>query len=139
MSDKEEELPPWQQPGNVRRDLERHRGGLLLFLAVVGLGTSFPVGALSFLSLALALEKNLASHVSLMFAWIILLVALTALASSLTAAVLARRDLAEMRSGRVDPAGERETELAYSIGRTCAVVAALACLLQAAALSWAPG
>jgi hypothetical protein len=125
-------------PGNIRRDTEPHRGPLLLGLAVAGLGASAPVGCLSFLSIALAREKKLASHVDLMFAWIILLVALAALAVSLTVALLARHDLAEMRSGRVDQAGEWETETAYFMGRTCALVAALACVLQATALSWAP-
>ena len=79
-SREERHTPPWERPGAVRRDCEPHRGPLLLWLGgagwVCGL-TSLGLVAPAFLGLALGL----------------------------TTQVLARRDLAKMEAGLMDPEG----------------------------------
>jgi len=71
---------PWERPGEVRRDCEPHRGRLLLWLGIA----SWVCGLAS---LALVVP------------------ALLGLALGLTTLVLARRDLAKMEAGLMDPAG----------------------------------
>jgi hypothetical protein len=80
-------VPPWQLPGAIRRDCEPHRGPLLRRLGVLAvwldlLGVLFPPAVLPALPLGVAV-------------W-----------------VMARRDLAGMRLGLVDPGGEADTRQA---------------------------
>ncbi len=90
-------VPPWELPGQFRRDCAPHRAGLLGALA----NTSALVGTLSLVPpFALACAP---------------LGALLGLPLGLTAWVLARRDLAEMRAGRTDPSGEAGTEAARKL------------------------
>jgi hypothetical protein len=80
---------PWEQPGALRRDCEPHRGPLLAILGAVSLtigGLFACLPATSFLALPLAVVTY----------------------------SLARRDLAQMRAGRMDPAGIRQTRRAQA-------------------------
>jgi hypothetical protein len=82
---------PWQRPGAVRRDCQPHRGRLILALG--GLA-EFCGGLACFGALTAPL----------------------AIAAGVTAWLLARRDLALMQQGLMDPLGRRYTELGRSIG-----------------------
>ena len=89
-------VPPWELPGAVRRDCEPHRGELLRWLSRVtaflaAAGVLFIVPALFALPLGAAV-------------W-----------------VMARHDLALMRLGGMDPAGEADTRQA----RVLLLIAAL--------------
>jgi hypothetical protein len=78
---------PWERPGAVRRDCQPHRGHLL--------------GALANLSLALGV---LAAVFGVPF--------LVGLAVSVFTQVLAKRDLARMAAGAMDPRGREQTAAA---------------------------
>jgi hypothetical protein len=93
---------PWERPGAVRRDCAPHRGRLLLALATAAV----VCGGLSILGAPALLTLPLAVAV-----W-----------------VLARRDLARMAAGRMDPAGQPLTAEA----RDRAVVAAIICVIYLA-------
>jgi hypothetical protein len=82
---------PWERPGAVRRDWEPHRGRLIL---AVG-------GIAEFCGMAACLGAVTAP---------------LAIAAGVTTWLLARRDLALMRQGLMDPAGRRSTELGRAIG-----------------------
>ena len=97
-------LEPWDQPGAVRRDCQPHRPELLLRL-----------GSVAFL---LALLSPLAVP--------------GVLAAALGVAVheLGKRDLARMRQGRLDPAGDAGTRRAMwwgDVGIVLAVLGGLFC------------
>jgi hypothetical protein len=103
-------VPPWQLPGAVRRDCEPHRGELLRRLDLV----------------------------AVLLAWAgALLIVPSLLALALVAFIrfLARHDLALMRRGLLDPAGEADTRRA---GRGLVPVALLPLLWWAgvALLVW---
>jgi hypothetical protein len=80
-------VPPWQLPGVVRRDCEPHRGELL--------------GRLSLVTTWLAAAGAL-----------LVVPGLIALAMAVAIRVMARHDLALMRLGGMDPAGEDDTRQA---------------------------
>jgi hypothetical protein len=99
----EKPAPPWERPDCFRLDCEPHRGELLWWLAVVGLAMS----ALSACPLAVVGAG-------------------VALPLSLTTWVLARRDLARMRRGVMDPHGEEMTDMARKFSLAAFAVAAIA-------------
>lgn len=80
--DDREKLPPWEQPGAVRRDCEPHRGELLMHMAAA----SFACAALGCLSWGIT--------------------GILSIALGLSVLILARRDLAAMSAGSIDPSGE---------------------------------
>jgi hypothetical protein len=94
-------VPPWQLPGAVRRDCEPHRVELFQRLSLI---------------------------TSLLAAAGVLLVVPGLLALALAVAVwlMARHDLALMRLGRVDPAGEADTRQARGEAVFAALLAPLA-------------
>jgi hypothetical protein len=79
------DVPPWEEPGAVRRDCEPHRGPFLYHLASIG-----------FVAAALSLICPLFAVISVPF-----LLVLRALAG---------RDLRLMDAGRMDPGGWKLTE-----------------------------
>ena len=81
------DVRPWELPGNVRRDAVPHRGLLLFLLG----GAALVCG---FLSVLLAVP------------------AVVALPLGLAVRRMADHDLHEMRWGRMDPDGRRQTVLA---------------------------
>lgn len=86
MSDQPEDgdEPPWERPGVLKRDCEPHRGGLLRLLGVVSL-------LIGLISLFLVLS------------------AFTGLFLGAVITIVVRRDLAEIREGIRDLAGEADT------------------------------
>lgn len=76
------DLPPWEQPGGVRRDCEPHRGDLLMRMAAA----SFACAALGCLTWGITGVLSIGLGLSVL--------------------ILARRDLVAMSAGRIDPAGE---------------------------------
>jgi hypothetical protein len=98
--------PPWELPGGFRRDCEPHRADLLLWLSGVSL-----------LCCLAALVPCFAG-----------LPALLGVPLGLTTWVLARRDLALMRKGLMDPGGEAGTRKALDDAQ-CAVILPLASAL----------
>jgi hypothetical protein len=78
---------PWERPGACRLDCEPHRSGLLLALGISSLVLGFT-------------------------SWAWLLPAVPGLLLGLYVCILSRRDLKMMRSGLMDPAGERQTRRA---------------------------
>jgi hypothetical protein len=99
---------PWERPGVVRRDVEPHRGRLILALS----GIAEFCGMLACLG---AVTAPLASG------------------AGVTAWLLARRDLALMRQGLMDPAGRRYPELGRTFGLSGA---ALGLFFGAAVMLW---
>jgi hypothetical protein len=75
---------PWEQPGAVRRDVEPHRGGLLLLLGTVSLVCGFLTPGL-------------------------VVPGVVGLPLSVVVLVLGYRDLGRMGQGVLDPAGRAET------------------------------
>jgi hypothetical protein len=103
------DLRPWEQPGEVRRDVEPHRAGLLGALAQAAL---------------------LCGLLSCCF----IFTAPVGLALGVTVWALAAHDLAGMRAGLVDPAGERDTRFAVNYAKgvlaaSCLTFGAVALLL----------
>ncbi len=86
-SDAGEDEAPWERPGGVRRDRERHRGRMLALLGTL----SFGLGIIALLSGVLAIPG---------------------LAFGLYVRTSARRDLTKMKTGEMDPAGEPPTRAA---------------------------
>jgi hypothetical protein len=82
---------PWERPGAVRRDCEPHRGRLILTLG--------------------GLPEFCAA-----FACLLGVTAPLAVGFGVSAWLLARRDLARMREGRMDPEGRQSTELGGTLG-----------------------
>lgn len=81
------DVPPWEQPSAVRRDCQPHRGALLQRLGLLSTWCA-------------------------RFSFILIVPALVALPVGLMVTVLARRDLARMDGGLMDPAGEDQTAAA---------------------------
>jgi hypothetical protein len=90
----QDEVPPWERPGAVRRDCEPDRNWLLGPLG----GFSLACGALSFLPCCFP-------------------VAVVGVPLGLTTWLLARRDLARMRAGEMDRRGAKKTGQAVWEGR----------------------
>jgi hypothetical protein len=117
-------LPPWELPGNFRRDCEPHRAGLLRLLAALIVGAGglcllvstaefWPIPSAALLSLS-ALAG--AAGVTALGIWVW---------------TLARKDVALMRLGLMDPRGEGGT-------RRAGWLAALGALLAAASFLFTP-
>ena len=100
-----DEPRPWERAGAVRRDCLPHRGRLILALG----------GLAEFCGV---------------FACLSVVTAPLAIVFGVTTWLMARRDLARMREGLMDPAGRRYTELGRNLGLSGAGLA----LLGAAAL-----
>ena len=83
---------PWERPGAVRRDCEPHRGTLLMFLGVMGV----LVSGLGIVVFGLAVIGMLLGMMTYR---------------------LARRDLAKVRAGLMDPAGRRPVVQALDLAR----------------------
>src|SRR5262249_18388158 len=95
---------PWELPGAVRRDCAPHRAGLLKMLAAI----SVVCGLLSFC---------------------LVVPSVIGLPCGLLTLILAERDQREMRAGRMDPRGSKETADAGSLG-LFGVVCSLVCPLM---------
>ena len=91
---------PWERPGAVRRDCEPHRARL-----VVALG-----GLAEFCGMLICLVGVTAP---------------LAIGLGVAAWLMARRDLARMRQGLMNPAGRRYTELGGSLGLSGAILGLL--------------
>jgi hypothetical protein len=91
-------VPPWEQPGGFRLDGEPHRGDLLSGLGNTALVAGFFAFALASLGLGLLCLP-------------------VALPLGLAVWAAARRDLARMGRGLMDPRGEDKTEEARLSGR----------------------
>ncbi|HZT80831.1 MAG TPA: hypothetical protein VFA26_11435 [Gemmataceae bacterium] len=100
----EDSRPPWERPGFVRRDCEPHRAGPLALLATVAL-------IFGILSLCVCLP------------------ALIALPMGLGVYAAARRDLALMQAGQMDPDGSARTQTARDMALGGAFTAGMASLL----------
>jgi len=97
----EEDDRPWERPGAIRRDREPHRAALLAVLGGISLAVAGLLVCIPFASL-LSLPPALAIY------------------------ALALHDLAQMKTGRMDPAGQRQVRRA----RARAVAAILVCGLN---------
>lgn len=91
-ADDADDVPPWERPGAVRRDIEPHRAEMLGYMATA--------------SLVCALLGC--------FTWG--LSGIVAVGLTVAICILARRDLKEMAAGRTDPAGETATRQARKRG-----------------------
>jgi hypothetical protein len=86
------DIPPWDEAGAIRRDCEPHRGVLLTQLGSLALALSI-VSIFCLSGFLFSLPLGLA-------VWLV-----------------ARRDLASMEDGQMDPAGLRQTEHAVGDAR----------------------
>jgi hypothetical protein len=114
--DRDDDDCPWERPGG-RRDAEPHRGGLLRALGL----TSLVLGAL---------------------APVLVVPALVALPLGVVVWAVARRDLRQMATGAMDPAGWGQTAEGRDCGPLAAILSLLAvpvALFLAAVLSLRPG
>jgi hypothetical protein len=103
------EKPPWEQPGCFRRDCEPHRAWLLCALSFVGLLSNYLVFIYCFDAVTGGRPRPL--RVGVVMAVMALAVGLFNLGTW----ILARRDLALMRSGLMDPHGEDQTRHARNL------------------------
>lgn len=92
----EAHLPPWEQPGAVRRDCEPHRGDFLAWLSIASSICGAPPSCIYWPPLSLFAHAP----------------SVIGLPLGILVFVLARRDLARMRCGLMDPAGQRSTNSA---------------------------
>ena len=99
----DEDDPPSEQSGAVRRDCESHRGPLLKALGAV----TVVLGLLSFVLLVPGLFGLILYGVVVM---------------------LAQRDLAKMSAGLMDPAGVEETEAARNYAALGGLLSGFGCL-----------
>jgi hypothetical protein len=117
-----DEVPPWERPGAVRRDYEDHRGPLLLVLGVYSTLCGYG-GLLIHLTVLIGgLDPScpVGLHVVALFLATPVLIGLPC---GLLAYGLARGDLARIRSGFIDPSGERATARASSFSTLGVVLA----------------
>jgi hypothetical protein len=129
---------PWEQPGAVRRDCEPHRGRLLaalgraaLVCACLGLGwlvLAFFAGPVSAAALA---RPNLRHPGTAAAVACLALLLLGGLSLGTAVFALARRDLARMAAGLVDPDGAAATALARDRGLVAALLVVMALVLLA--------
>jgi len=94
---------PWEAPGAYRRDCEPHRGDVLQLLG----GVSLMLGCIGFISLGAT--------------------AVVGFPLGLLVLYLARRDLAKMKVGNMDPHGESLTDSAWAQA-CCGALVSLAAL-----------
>jgi hypothetical protein len=111
-----DEERPWERPGAVRRDVLPHRAEFLSKLAVVAVVLAFCT-------------------------WLGGIAGPFCLALSITAWVMATRDLTRMRQGLMDPEGRKMTILARNRAIAATIVALLLMLVWlfiVNVLSWLP-
>jgi hypothetical protein len=99
---------PWEQEGEVRRDCDPHRGGVVLTLGIVGLAV-FPVGFCPCIGLVTLL---------------------VGLGTGIPAWVMGQRDLGRMRRGDMDPQGRGTTLAGMICGIIAVVFAAIGVIIQ---------
>jgi hypothetical protein len=92
------DLPPWETGAAFRRDAEPHRGGVIQAVAIGGMVTPFVSGALWCIPLLPLFGQ------------------LLGLGLSITAIVMAHRDLKRMEKGEVDPEGRGSTHAGLTCG-----------------------
>jgi len=100
----EEEMPPWEQPGALRRDVTPHRGPLLLVLGIL---------SIVFVPMAMC-----CGVIGIAFA-------LAGVGLGTSAWVMGHRDLRKMRQNQLDPRGKGLT----TAGWICGIVGTLLSLL----------
>jgi hypothetical protein len=133
--------PPWELPGNFRRDCEPHRAGLLRLLGVLA---EYAVLATLYAAVDCAAVIGLQSYVPasglevLRVVGLFAALALPGVCLGGLAWWLARKDLARMRRGLVDPGGERLTRDAGRSGAVGALLSALASAFVAAVVLASP-
>jgi hypothetical protein len=116
----EEGMPkPWEEPGAVRRDVESHRAPALLLLA----GFSIVFGLFGYGPLvAWKLDLGAPVYGTALFS-------IVAFPLGLAVKYLARRDLAKMRAGNIDPGGQTQTRTALFLGELGAALSILPLIL----------
>src|SRR5581483_7420476 len=92
---------PWEEPGSCRMDCEPHRANLLMLLATISLTCGL-------LALCVGVPGVIGFPLGLVTTW------------------MARRDLAAMTAGHMDPSGEGEVKRAEVKGATGAGLSLLA-------------
>jgi hypothetical protein len=121
-------VPPWEMPGNFRRDCEPHRASLLIALFFIGLnavGLSCLAGVFCVGHTSRRVDPLPPEPPPLMDLNAIGVgLALVALSLGVFTYILARQDLAGMRKGRVDSRGAPDTRTASYLGATVAVISA---------------
>lgn len=105
-----DEVPPWEEPGAVRRDCEPHRAGVLWYMAMTSL-TCAMFGCCTYGIAGIA-----------------------AVALAVTVLILAGRDLVEMAAGRMDPDGEPDTRSSRRISLLAMFICVWLWVLLAASL-----
>jgi hypothetical protein len=103
-----EERPPWEYRGAVRRDAEPHRGNIVLPLGIVGLIAALLPPPFTLLGLVL----------------------------SITAWVMAQRDLQRMTMGEMDSRGREPTVTGLLCGRIGTVIGGLWLLTFGWCMMW---
>ncbi len=117
MTENEDDRP-WEQPGAIRRDWERHRFGLLHALVVpCGMG----LGPMSMLALGVCGGGPVELTGAVLF------VGCLGLSLSGITYAMARRDLKKMRANLMDPKGRPGTKDAMVVATVCAVLSAQCC------------
>jgi ABC-type branched-subunit amino acid transport system permease subunit len=106
------QVPPWRLPGNFRLDCEPHHGALWRWLANLALVFCLGSWAAFLNSPLFCLKGDPTAAVTAAFG-----LAIAAAALGLPAWLLARRELARMHAGVVDPSGQWETKFARDRGR----------------------
>jgi hypothetical protein len=112
-NDPGEDKRPWEQPGAVRRDCQPHRGNMLILLGAVG-ATVGALGIVLFVPAVVALVVGIITYRE------------------------AKRDLAEMKAGRMDPGGRSRVLRAQDLGVTSITVGAAGTIWFAAILLLRP-
>jgi hypothetical protein len=105
------EVPPWEIPGNFRLDCEPHRGFLLRWLANIAFLCALGAWGFFLTTPLFYLGRKLGYATS---SFVVLGCAAGIL--GLAAWLLARRDLARIRAGCMDPTGEGEVQFARTRG-----------------------
>lgn len=126
------DVRPWEMPGNFRLDCEPHRGTLLRWMA--NLGLVFVLGALGLVMAVPVLyvvDESLSRFAFTLFLWFVGAGELIGLATWW----LARRELAGMCAGRIDPSGEWEVQFARDRGLATALQGLLVLLICALVLA----
>jgi hypothetical protein len=121
------DVPPWEQPGFFRLDCEPHRAWLLRTLAILA-AVGGPASLIGGGILSVYLDE--APRVFM----IGLLLLPTALGT--TVVLLARKDLAAMRRGQIDPEGETLTRKAEDLGAAAMLVYALTLVFVLSSYVW---
>jgi hypothetical protein len=114
---------PWELPGAFRRDCEPHRGPLVVFLGRAAFALSFVLAAIPLVDLPVLQAWRFPG-------WGLPLIPLAGTLPSLAVWALARHDLALIRGGWMDPAGESQVQEGWRHGAAGMKVAALSVALS---------